>query len=285
MLSIRMRASKRVGSDNSKVKRNALRLKTRNGHCDEIHISGAEGLFEEGEQQRVVREYIKRAMGHPRGKPDKVVVTVEKIARTPLMVRTLPVTTLRSAAGGDSEKAIRAILLSAGVSAPAVKKALAVIFGEHTMRGAALISAGSARRCEPDKKRGVRAKCFGISSAAGRSLSALLSEVGLDTVTVKEALLLASKIASCRSVVAELCVSDDPDYTTGYVSSKSFGYVRIPRVKKRGEKRGGRVFFVEDGADIGSLVEFVETTPVMIKEISEYRGVRRIDEIICHHNL
>jgi 6-carboxyhexanoate--CoA ligase len=285
MLSIRMRASKKGRSEKSKVNTDDSKLKTRSGPQYEIHISGAEGLFEETEQERTVREFIKRAMDHPRGKPDRVVVTIEKIARTPLPVRTLPVTTLTSASAGESERAIKAILLATGVSAPAVKKALAVVYGEETMRGAALISAGSARRREPDRRRGVRAKCFGISSAAERSLAALLEECGLYTTTVKEALLLASKVASCRSVVAELCVSDDPDYTTGYVSSESLGYVRIPRVKKRGERKGGRVFFVEDGADIGSLIEFIEMTPVMIKGISEYRGTRRLDEIIDYHNL
>ena len=153
------------------------------------------------------------------------------------------------------------------------------------MRGAALISAGSGRRLDPDRRRGVRATRFGMGSAAARSLAARLAEGGLNTTTVKEALLLASKIASCRSVVAELCVSDDPDYTTGYVASKRCGYVRIPRLKKEGEKTGGRVFFVEDDADIGSVIDFIEMTPVMINGVSEYRGTRRIDEIIGRHNL
>ena len=166
-----------------------------------------------------------------------------------------------------------------------MRKARALVHGDRTMRGAALISAGSGRRLDPDRRRGVRATRFGMGSAAARSLAARLAEGGLNTTTVKEALLLASKIASCRSVVAELCVSDDPDYTTGYVASKRCGYVRIPRLKKEGEKTGGRVFFVEDDADIGSVIDFIEMTPVMINGVSEYRGTRRIDEIIGRHNL
>ena len=284
MLSIRMRASKKVKSEKSRVKTDTI-LRTRNGPLDEVHISGAEGLFRETEQRRVVREYLQRAMGHPRGKPDRVVITIEKIARTPVMIRTLPVTTLKSASDGGAERAVSAILLSAGVSALAVRKARALVHGDRTMRGAALISAGSGRRLDPDRRRGVRATRFGMGSAAARSLAARLAEGGLNTTTVKEALLLASKIASCRSVVAELCVSDDPDYTTGYVASKRCGYVRIPRLKKKGEKTGGRVFFVEDDADIGSVIDFIEMTPVVINGVSEYRGTRRIDEIIGRHNL
>ena len=55
---------------------------------------------------------------------------------------------------------------------------------------------------------------------------------------VKEALMLASKAASWPDVIAEVCISDDPDYTTGYIASKELGYLRIPNIKReRGNAR------------------------------------------------
>ncbi len=102
----------------------------------------------------------------------------------------------------------------------------------------------------------------------------------MNNSTVKEALILASKVAACRQVTAELCVSDDPEYTTGYVSSGRHGYVRIPHIKKKGEKKGGRVFFLEEDADIGSVIGFLEKTPVIINSLSPCYGVRTINEII-----
>lgn len=285
MLSIRMRASKKVKSQTSNVKRDNLKLETRDAKPDDIHISGAEGIFHERKRARIVGEYIKRAMDHPRGTPDSIVITIERIQRAPTMVRMAPVTTLRNNSVPEATESIKKILRASGISAKAVKNALKVVYGDETMRGASLICAGSGRRVEPDKKRGVRATCFGVSGAAERSLAVMLAEQGLNNTTVKEALLLASKVVSCRSVLAELCVSDDPHYTTGYVSTRSYGYVRIPRIKKKGEKKGGRVFFVEDDADIGALIEFIEKTPVIVNRITECRGMRRIDEIIDHHNM
>lgn len=285
MLSIRMRASKKVKSQKSNVKDDNLKLETRDATLNEIHISGAEGIFHDKERARIVGEYIKRAMDHPRGTPDRIVITIEKIERTPMMIGTVPVTTLENASVSEAEESVKKVLTASGISAKAVKNALKVVYGDETMRGASLICAGSGRRVEPDKKRGVRATCFGISRAAERSLAAMLAKGGLNNTTVKEALVLASKVASHRSILAELCISDDPHYTTGYVSSRSCGYVRIPRIKKKGQKKGGRVFFIEENTDIRSLIEFMEKTPVMINRISKCKGVRPIDEIINCHNL
>jgi hypothetical protein len=45
----------------------------------EIHISGAEGLYEVSEIQRTVQRYIKRALTHPKGIADNIAVTIEEI--------------------------------------------------------------------------------------------------------------------------------------------------------------------------------------------------------------
>jgi 6-carboxyhexanoate--CoA ligase len=74
-------------------------------------------------------------------------------------------------------------------------------------------------------------------------------------------------VASCRDIIAEICISDDPDYTTGYIASKKFGYLRIPNIKNYGEMHGGRVFFVRENADADRLIEFLEKTPVVIYRV------------------
>ena len=60
-----------------------------------------------------------------------------------------------------------------------------------------------------------------------------------------DALALATKNIHC-GVEAELCWSDDPDYTTGYVAGKTIGYVRIKPMKEEGVPIGGRVYFVKE---------------------------------------
>ena len=58
---------------------------------------------------------------------------------------------------------------------------------------------------------------------------------------MREALVLATKVQSCPGIVGELCWSDDPDYTVGYVACNGI-YHRIPNMKEMGNPIGGRVF-------------------------------------------
>jgi 6-carboxyhexanoate--CoA ligase len=81
-------------------------------------------------------------------------------------------------------------------------------------------------------------------------------------------------------VIAELCISDDPHYTTGYIASNQFGYVRIPCIKQSGRKIGGRVFFIQEGSDIDKMIWYLERTPVIIDRIGTYKGIQPAEEIL-----
>lgn len=256
MWSVRMRASRRVGTGKSKV---------RSGKTTEMHVSGAEGLYGFQEVNRIAGEYLLRAMNHPRGRPDRVVITIEKTGRKPSSVPILSIATAKCDSSEEAKKIIYRMLSGAGVSRDAIGKGLKVATGRPVMHGAALISSGSAARCEPDRERGVRVSRLGIARDSEKRLRGRLAGKGIDTTTVREALVLASKVASCKGIVAELCISDDPDYTTGYVASRKSGYIRIPNIKKKGSIRGGRVFYVKEGADIGRIIEYLERRPVVVE--------------------
>jgi 6-carboxyhexanoate--CoA ligase len=250
----------------------------------EIHISGAEGLFEASEIQRTVKRAIERALTHPKGKADKITVTIEEIKRKPIEISSLPVATLECDTPTEAEHQILHILLSLGISKKAVDAAFSAI-KNGGMRGATIITVQKGSRLEPDKKRGVRASRLGVTKTASKSLSLRLSRHGINTDVVKEALILASKVMADRNIVAELCVSDDPDYTTGYVASKKYGYVRIPHIKKRGSRHGGRAFFIQESADTEDIIHYLEETPVMVANASACKGILSIDEILDHTHL
>lgn len=266
MFSIRMRASKRKRGDRKRGPR-------------EIHISGAEGLYAEIDP-KVLSGYVGRAMSHPKGAPDRVVITIEKIGGRMSRISALPVVTLDCRSVSEAERAARRLLLASGISQRAILAGFRVVRQPETMRGAALVCAESGRRVEPDRRRGVRASCFGIASDAAGRLRAGLSRRGINSGTVKEALLLASKVASVKNIRAELCISDDPDYTTGYVSSRRYGYIRIPHLKRKGTGKGGRVFFVKDGADPDKIISTLQGRPAMVDKISACHGLRNIDEVL-----
>jgi 6-carboxyhexanoate--CoA ligase len=250
----------------------------------EIHISGAEGLYEDSDIQKVFKSYVDRAVVHPKGKADKIIVTIEEIKRKPLEISALPVSTLVCDTPSEAEHQMRLILFSLGISKKAVDAAFMTI-RKGGMRGAAIITAQKGKRLEPDKNRGVRASRLGIAKAASRSLSLRLARHGINTDVVKEALILASKVMAHGNIVAELCVSDDPDYTTGYVASKKYGYIRIPHIKKKGSRHGGRAFFLQESADAGDIIHYLEEIPVMVVNASPCKGILSIDEILDHTHL
>lgn len=235
------------------------------------HISGAEGIHDASIPaiQSIIKSYIARALNHPRGEPAKIVITIEQITRKPIEIETLPVSTLKTGSPARSESAIRGMLGELGVSPRAVAAALRIVRSSRVMRGAAIIDAATGRRLEPDRTRGVRTSRIGIEPEAERSLKRKLARAGINTQTVREALILASKVAHAKGVIAELCVSDDPDYTTGYVASKTHGYVRIPDIKGRASMSGGRVIFVGGTANIEKLIDYLELSPVMVGGISK----------------
>jgi 6-carboxyhexanoate--CoA ligase len=275
--SIRMRASKTVKSQKSK-------LKTQNSKHTEIHISGAEGLYETSEIQRVVRRYIERALNHSRGQSDRIIITIEDVKQKPQTITALPVVTIENATPKKGEKIVEQLLQASNISKAVIDKAFGLI-KKNGMRGAAIITVEKGKRLESDRKRGIRVSRIGITKSALKHLSSRLSRYGINTETVQEALILASKVLSCKHVIAELCVSDDPDYTTGYVATRKFGYVRILHIKKKGSRSGGRAFFVREGIDVEDVATYLGKSPVIVGKISCCRGIIPFDEILSHSHM
>jgi 6-carboxyhexanoate--CoA ligase len=280
--SIRMRASKQVQSSKFKVKSLKSKIENQKTKIKEIHISGAEGIYRKPEIQKIVKQYIERALNHPRGKADKIVITIEEIREKPKKIPALPIVTVENSSPIEGEKIARKLLQSERISRIAVDRAFELI-KKDGMRGAAIITAEKGKRLEPDNDRGIRVSRLGITNLVLKELSTWLTKEGINNETVKDALILASKVLSCDHVVAELCVSDDPNYTTGYVASKDLGYIRIPHIKRNGSKSGGRAFFVKEGTDIRDIIEYLEKRPVIIGKVSLCRGVVSFDEILNLH--
>ena len=248
---------------------------------DGMHISGAEGLFEASDISRQVNLYTKRALNHPKGKPDNITITVEEIKDNAQNITSLPVFTLKCGLQDEAKAHIRRLLLANGVSINSIQHGLDILYGGLSNRGAVLMRLSSA---EIALSGVIRVSRLGISKDAQRGLSLKLKKHGINTETVKEALILASKVSNAPGIRAELCISDDPDYTTGYVSSGSIGYIRIPSIKEAGSSAGGRIFFIEEDADVTALAEYLRSKPVMITKTGKIGGVIDIDELI-HRSL
>ena len=134
------------------------------------------------------------------------------------------------------------------------------------MRGGMLVDAVSGSRLERNQSRGVRVSRVGfVPDRRDRMLEAL-KEMGLDAVRVAEAISLATKVQHHPDIVAELCWSDDPSYTTGYVAANGV-YTRITPLKNRGDLLGGRAFFLRPECSLESVIDFLEKTPFLVTDI------------------
>ena len=239
---------------------------------EDRHLSGAERIVSANTIDAVLQTLVARAMGKTED-PDRVVVTIEGLGERPLLrLAALDVVTIDVHDEQNGRSCAQKILEQAGVSLHAARTALMSLAqgpspDNKVMRGAVLMDAASGDRLEPDPMRGVRVSRFDWEDSALSRVRRCLESVGLTHSRTWEALALATKVASTAGIIAELCWSDDPDYTAGYVASRTTGYVRFPYLKKAGDKRGGRVFFVDrKQQDTAALIRYLETEAVLIHD-------------------
>jgi len=229
----------------------------------EKHISGAEGIYEQYQIEKVLKRFLRRAMEHPRGLPDKIVLTVEKIEGEIDYIEALPLKTHICKDEKEAFLFIKERLISLGISEKACCSAFEVI-KNFEMRGATLIDLVTGERLEENKERGVRVSRVHMDKSKRKRILAKVKNLSNQPYRVIEALTIASKVAFCPEIVGELCISDNPDYTTGYIASRDFGYLRITNIKKRGDTYGGRAFFVKTPCNIEKLINFLEKVPVIV---------------------
>ena len=214
-----------------------------------VHISGAERIVEADRVGKVCDAMTRRALSHPKGQPDDIRVTVAAVDEDAILrIPFLPVTQLECASPAEARELVVGMLAEHTAHA---ERAWQLLTEVRDMRGAVLLDATTGARLEADHQRGVRVTNMDAASHSDTDGKARVSE----------ALVLASKVAHHPAVLAEVCISDDPDYTTGYLATSGRGYVRIPNMKPAGSPIGGRVFVVTEPGD---LVDYLERTPVVV---------------------
>ncbi len=242
-----------------------------------IHISGAEGIYDTNSVAKVIQSYTQRALKHEKGRADEINIISEELKEKPRKVSSLPLCTLNTRNPDYVKKTVLKILTSIGITERAVEEAFKSLNMGIIMRGAMLMDIEGVR-LEPDLLRGVRVTRMGITKTASAVLSKKLGRLSLNNDTVKEALILASKAHKHKMILGEICISDDPNYTTGYIATRKYGYIRLPRIKKRGIPYGGRTFFIT-GGEVKDLIRYLQKTPVLINQIKPCKGIISINEL------
>jgi len=241
------------------------------------HISGAERIVSADNISITVQELIVRAR-KTLVAPEHIEVKIDAIGALQVRLLTsLDIVTLNAPDKRTGRAVASHVLGQCGVSRKSIEEAIHLLSNGAassggSMRGAIIMDAQSAERLETDQDRGVRASRFDWSEDAFTSINQKLSDIGLTHFRTREALALATKVAHAPGIIGELCWSDDPDYTAGYVASLKTGYVRISVLKDRDIPRGGRVFFVDrTKLDMDALVHYLQNEPVLITDTGNCR--------------
>ena len=241
--SLKMRASQQVGESDQK---------------HEQHISGAERIVSRDAVEAVCSAMAHRAMTHSKGDPDFINIKIEKIKESDIQIlKELPVTRIDVDSWQQGlDKAFELV----GEAAAGIREKLPELLREtFPMRGAMLYDIATGTRLEPDQQRGVRATYMDALHS---------STVDSCKNHFNEAIVLATKVANAPGIVAELCISDDPNYITGYVASKELGYVRIMKMKEMGDENGGRIFLFDSRkAKAEDCIEFLQKKKVLVDQL------------------
>ena len=219
------------------------------------HISGAERIVKLDEVGSIAQSLAERALHHSKGTADFINITVDLIPPEKIRyIDCLKVEEHKTGSISESHQLATELLDGSVISKTAVHKAISLLKSlDKSMRGAMLVDAITGERLDIGN-RGVRVSH--MDSFDSYALG--------DNEHMREALVLASKVQSAEGVVGELCWSDDPDYTVGYVACNGV-YHRIPNMKELGSNIGGRVFFVRSNIDSESVIEYLERAPVLVQ--------------------
>lgn len=220
-----------------------------NGH----HISGAERLVSPTDLPELSAAMTLRALSHDKGVPDTINITMERVDETTIRtVAALEPVQVTNASPDTAKTLITHILKEAGVAA--ADQAVEFVYSLTGLRGAAIVDSATGHRIDPNPARGVRVSCFDAISRP---------DAHCGKNHFQEALTLASKVASAPGIIAEVCISDDPHYTQGYVAAQG-KYFRIPNMKSPGSALGTRIFIADPHANLDELIEYLENCPVRV---------------------
>ncbi|MBP3089065.1 6-carboxyhexanoate--CoA ligase [Corynebacterium sp. sy017] len=224
------------------------------------HISGAERIVTTDQLAHVSTQLMHRALNHPKGTPDDIHITSTHISPADIThIPALPIQNIDTHSPRQAQMFVEKQLAKHGIAGNHFWSLLTTVTG---LRGAMLIDADTHEHYEPDQNRGVRVSNL---DAAYSATDIRTNMTDNDKNHHNEALILASKVAHHPNIIAELCISDDPDYTTGYLCINGT-YLRIHNMKAPGDTCGTRIFLTRNthDSDIPKLIDYLENHIVLV---------------------
>lgn len=228
----------------------------------DVHLSGAEKIVAEQDVNAFSGALIERGMHHAKGEADFLNLKINRVREEDIVyLDALSVETVDVESWQQGHEEIKRFLEEIG--AGDAERIMRFLDETYAMRGAMLLDVDRLVRLEPDKTRGVRATNMDQERAKGE-------EIGNEKNHYEEAIVLATKVVNCPGIIGEICISDDPYYVTGYVSSKEIGYRRITKMKEMGSQNGGRIFlFRGTDEEAEAAIDFLQNQHVIVRNVEK----------------
>lgn len=228
----------------------------------DVHLSGAEKIVAESDVDAFSSALIERGMHHAKGEADFLNLKINRVREEDIIyLDALPVETVEVESWQQGHEEIRRYLREIDISDP--ERIMRFLDETYAMRGAMLLDVDRCVRLEPDKTRGIRATNMDQERSEGET-------IGNEKNHYEEAIVLATKVVNCPGIIGEICISDDPNYVTGYVSSKQIGYRRITKMKEMGSENGGRIFlFRGTDKEADAAIDFLQNQHVIVRNVEK----------------
>ena len=230
------------------------------------HVSGQERIVKGNELERVILELHRR----PKDEWDFQTLKVEKLKEPPeILERALPIKEYRFSCVPLTWNFVVGLLESSlGIKREITKPLFAKLLGGLSpkggnLKGALLVDLRTGEILNPIPEKGIRTILFDWLDRDRIKEELLKRGYTLRTL---DALALATKNIFC-GVEAEVCLSDDPSYTVGYVATQKEGYIRLSPVKEKGNPFGGRIYFLKK-ENLNKTLECLRKKAILIKELS-----------------
>lgn len=241
----------------------------------EKHLSGGEDLVERSSLQDKLLALTEQGLTSSRNQDGilpSLNIRVEPVKRSSVLRKTLlPVHCLDSSSHQETLSFLSELVETIGYRETVDTASLTQWFNdilkgtESGLSGASFLFPDGERWIP--ENRGVRVTHFGMLPAIRQALleEAQHHPVGSGRRFV-DALQIASKVEGLSDFLLELCASDNPEYTTGYIALRNFGYLRLPHLKREGNSAGGRMILLSrklDERERAHALSYLSRTPVL----------------------
>lgn len=228
---------------------------SKNNNEGNLHIGGAESIVDEEDLLNIINGLASRGLNHSRGQADFVNIKINKVREEDIInIGALKTRTIEVDTKEEGIVVMEELLNSIGIENP--QRVIDLLINTKNMRGAIILNVLTLERMEYDLDKGVRVTNMDF-----------LNRVDIANKNhFKEALCLASKTLNAKAIIGEVCISDDPDYVTGYLANKE-EYIRITKLKEKGDLNGGRIFLYDPRLDtIENTIDYLENQLVIVHE-------------------